>query len=304
MSAATSTKFQLDLSETESERFSLYLYTEEKKEVHAKFLGLSEVIAPPVDTLIGKLMLYLRNLPATAKTPQARIFWESSSFNTWMGMHWLIRKEWIDSYKFPEPLQGATGIRLAKRDTEPMGDLLQALLHLCEKSATVAHFGSYPEYIGGARLFSAIVIEIANYGGIENLLMLIYPIEKTPLAQKKEGKNKKNLCRDLKAIVRRIEKYEPPEAYQNLFVAQLVAHAVQRAKQSSSYKRKEFKAFTTALRDYFKNLESKQCGLVTYKNGDWKMALPGKGKAERKLVSEPLANKGSQRLMASFFNSE
>ena len=296
------TPFQLDLRDTEAERMSLFLYTEERKEVHARFLGLSESIRPPVNSLIGKLMLYLQNLPAVATTEQGRIFWASSSFEAWMGMHWLIRKEWINSYKFPDILKGAAGIAKAKRDAEPMGDLLLSLLHLCEKSATVAHFGNYPEYIGGARLFSAIVVEIAHYGGVANLLRLVYPVQKTLLAKKKEGQSKKILCRDLSAIVTQIYQMKTPDRNE-LFLSQLIAHAVSRASQSDLYKKTVFKSFITALRAYVKHTDSKECGLVTFDaDQNWLLSM-GKSKGYKKLVSEPLVPQGVQMSVANFSNS-
>ena len=280
--------FQLDLRDSESERMRLFLYTEEKKEVHTQFLELTDCITPPVDTLIGKLILYLQNLPTAAPTEQGRILWESSAFEAWMGMHWLIRKEWKDSYKFPDVLKGAEGIRKATSDTEPMGNVLQALLHLCEKSATVAHFGDYPERIGGARLFSAIVVEIANYGGLENLLRVVYPIKKTPLAVKTEGHSKKVLCRYLKGIVARIKGGETPDG-NNLFLTQLIAHAIKRAEQNNLYKKTVFNNFAAALRAYIEHSESKNCGMVSFNPGDYWTISMGKSKGYKKLVSRSLS---------------
>lgn len=174
--------FQLDLKESETERSYLCIYAEEVKEVYALALGLTPSVRPPIDTLMGELMFYLKFLPLSAPTEQGRIFWMSSTFEALMGMHWLIKKEWLDSYKFPDFLgevqkrtsnkkeitKAKSTIAKAKKDTELLGNVFKTLLHLCEKSATVAEFGKYPEYIGGARLFSEIVLEIAHFGGLIN----------------------------------------------------------------------------------------------------------------------------------------
>ncbi len=270
--------FKLDLKESELARTRLFLYTEERKEVHAKFLGLTGCIRPPVNILMGQLMLYLQNLPASASTEQGRIFWESSAFEAWMAMHWLVKKEWKDSYKFPAPLKGAAGIAKAKRDTEPMGNVLQALLHLCEKSATVAHFGGYPEYIGGARLFSAIVVEIAHHGGILNLLPMVYQAKGTG------GKSKKAWCREWASIVTSIKGLNEPHNTA-LFFGQLIADAIKRAEQNNLYKTTVFKDFIVALRAYIKHTDSNQCGLVCFDTDqNWAIST-GKGAGTKKLFS-------------------
>ena len=285
MVTAATKVFWLDLRESEANRTRLLQYTEERKELHAKALGLIHRPKAPVNSLVSALMLYLQNLPASAPTEQGQIFWESSSFEAWMGMHWLIKKEWLNSYKFPAPLKGAVGIAKAKRDTEPMGDLLQALLHLCEKSHTLVHFSGYPGYIGGAKLFSAITVEIAHYGGVLNLLSRAYQIESH------SGQNKKDWCRQQSAIVSQIKGLNPP-GNTSFFFSQLLTDAIKRAEQNNQYKTTVFKNFVVALRAYVKHTDSKDCGLVSF-NADqsWVMST-GKGAGTKKLFSTSLDARG------------
>ena len=58
----------LDMNESEAARGLLLRYTEEKKEAHAKSLGLIHKPKPPGNGLIGALMFYLQNLPMAART--------------------------------------------------------------------------------------------------------------------------------------------------------------------------------------------------------------------------------------------
>ncbi len=298
--------FQLDLRDSEAERTYLYLYAEEEKEIYAQFLGLTHCVRPPVDTLIGKLILYLQHLPRSAPTEQGRIFWQASAFEAWMGMHWLIKKEWFDSYEFPDFLEGVqkatsnkkeiakakSTITKARKDTELLGNVFQALLHLCEKSATVADFGKYPEYVGGARLFSEIVVEIAHYGGLANLLPLIYESETHSQT------SKKGLARNVLGIVAQIESKDSNIYPSNteLFAGKLLDHAIKRAGLNNSYRETVFTNFTDALRAYINQVDSTDCGLVTLRNSkkdgvNWEISR-GKSKGFQRLPPVSPATKG------------
>lgn len=271
----------LDMNESEAARGLLLRYTEEKKEAHAKSLGLIHKPKPPGNGLIGALMLYLQNLPMAAPNELTRVTWESSSFESWMGMHWLIKKEWNNSYKFPSLLKGIPGIAQAKRDAEPMGDVLKAILHLCEKSGTIARLHGYPESIGGIKLFSVIAMELAHYGGVLNLLGHVYP------EKKYSGNSKKEWCRECSSIVTALKSFQAPSDTFLLF-GQLLKDAAKSAEQVDEYKRTVFADLITALRAYIKHTDSKQCGLVTLPDGQtWAISI-GRGTASRKLVSRSL----------------
>lgn len=274
--------FQLNLGESEDARMSLLSYVIEQGKSYSESLDLSSALKSPVDTLIGQLLLYLQNLPACASNEQEQIFWRSSSFEAWMGIHWLVKKEWIARYKFPVPLKGAKGIAKAKKDTEQTGYLFQMLLHLCQESATIAHFGQYSKPVGDVRLFSAIVMEMVLYGGLFNLLPMVYYLNGS------HGSSKKERCRQLVPIVSRIQSLESPNN-DELFIGKLLAHAVRRAEQDELYKNIILKPFLVALRAYFTAINSEQCGLVSFnQSSDWVISL-GKSKGYKKLVSVPLS---------------
>lgn len=304
--------FQLNLEESETKRKYFHIYTEQRKEAYAESLGLTHCARPPVDTLISKLMLYLQTLPLSAPTEQGRIFWASSAGEAWMGMHWLIKKEWLDSYEFPNFLEetekntrnkkeiakAKATIVKAQNDTELLGDVFKALLHLCEKSSTVAHFGKYPEYIGGARLFSEIVVEIAHHGGLINLLPLVYKSDAHSKTSKEE------LVRSVLGIVARIEDKDSniyPDNTQ-LFIGKLIDHAIKRAGDNDSYRKEVFTNFTSALRSYISQANSTNCGLVTLRESkkdgqNWEISK-GKSAGFQRLPPVPLAPRGLQRSVA------
>lgn len=307
---------QLDFNESEAARIDLSCYIEKQGEAYSRYIGIAEYIPPPVDTLMGRLLLYLYHLSACGSSYYEQIFWRSSSLEAWMAMHWLIKKEWLDSYELPPFLEDVekttrnkkeiskakSDIEKAKKDTEQLGDVFKALLHLCEKSATLAtlaHLGHYPEYIGGARLFSEIVIEIAHYGGLENLLQLLYEPEIEKITQKKA------LSRKLLTIVKRIENNvgagELP-CNTHLFIGKLIDHAVSRAALSDSYREGPFATFIAALRSYVSSIESKDCGMVTLRKsrkGDlnWEISQ-GKNKGFQRLPPITCSQQGLQSAMA------
>jgi hypothetical protein len=272
--------YPLELREHEYNQYRLISYAIQNGAAHAEELGLSKGISPPVDGLMGELMLYLQNFPATSDDPGKKEFLAVSSFSVWMAMHSLIKEEWIDRYK-PTLLKGVPGAKKALRDSKPLGDVLQKILHLCEKSATVAHFGSYPERIGGSRLFAAIAKELARNGGVFPCLQKSYG------SSAESSQSKRAINRDFSILISRIKAHDPP-SNTDLFLGKLLAHAVARAEQSNFYKTTVFSQLIVSLRNYAAHQNAASCGLIKESQPGNLRVSTGKGAGTKKLFSRSL----------------
>ena len=94
MTTAAAQTFWLDPQKSKAARTNLVGYTLQLGVMHSELLGITRAVPPPVNTLIGNLLVYLQNLPVCAQNSQEQVFWQASSFEAWLAMQSLIEKEW------------------------------------------------------------------------------------------------------------------------------------------------------------------------------------------------------------------